>query len=561
MEGIWTALIFATLLLSAMETCSGYGYSYTYNDRDSYPVVTTSAGDISGKKMNIEGNDVTAFLGIPYAEPPVGDQRFKKSVRKRSWSGVYDATKKPPPCMQFRTKDFPWIPKNTPSEDCLYLNVWVPGKMKSFELESRCKPVLLWIYGGGYFSGSTDIDVYDGAVLAAQERVIVVSVNYRVGSFGFLASGTPEASGNMGLYDQYLAMEWVKNNIRNFNGDPDKITLFGQSAGAVSVGAHLVSPLSRNLFKRAIMESGGPYHPLASGNPSVMIYISNLFATAARCANDTVNIFTDPQNVIQCLRTADARQLATIESVMLEKSPFLFLPIHGDDLLPVDMITAMNNGDFKHTELLLGTNADEGSVFLLYILPDLFKSQLPPKLDKKQAEMVITGFFQNSTNPPPQVVSGFYLKDVGDTDSSAITKAVYDSYGDNVISCPTVLFAEKFSKGGEAFFYQFNHRPSNTKWGKWMGVTHFEEVPFVFGDPIRNSTYYTAEERIFSRAIMRRWATFARTGVPIVSKTEGWPKFTESRPLYVELNPKRMRIGEHPHKKGCDFWRSYFVPS
>ena len=220
------------------------------------------SNSIKGTKWNINGTNITAYLGIPYAKPPVGNLRFASPVVPDPWVGELDATKPPPTCWQYIFGGFDlenpaakvWINNTEMSEDCLYLNVWTPGDGQ--ELSTKL-PVMVWIYGGGYFSGSSTLDVYDGRFLAALENVVVVSMQYRLGPFGFLYIKS-QVGGNMGLLDQQLALKWVQNYISLFNGDPNDVTIFGESAGAASVGLQYLAPSSRVLFKRFIMQSAGP---------------------------------------------------------------------------------------------------------------------------------------------------------------------------------------------------------------------------------------------------------------------------------------------------------------
>lgn len=217
-------------------------------------------------------NDVDAFLGIPFAKPPLGDLRFAPPVPADPWKGKRDATQMPKACMQYISGAFDkanpatqiWINNTVMDEDCLYLNIWVPTESLG---TGALFPVLVWIFGGGFFSGSASLDVYDGRFLSAMESVIVVSMQYRLGPFGFLYIES-EVDGNMGLKDQQLALKWVQDNIKAFNGDPNQVTIFGESAGAVSVGLHYLAPTSRPLFKRMIMESSSPLNRWALSTPA-----------------------------------------------------------------------------------------------------------------------------------------------------------------------------------------------------------------------------------------------------------------------------------------------------
>lgn len=196
-------------------------------------IVTTDKGKVRGLTLNSpSGRKVDAWLGIPYAQPPVGALRFRHPRPVEKWQGIYNATKPPNTCVQIVDTvfgDFPgatmWNPNTELSEDCLYVNVVVPRP------RPKNSVVMLWIFGGGFYSGTSTLDVYDHRTLAAEENVIIVSMQYRVASLGFMYLGTPDAPGNSGLFDQNLALRWVRDNIRRFGGDPNKICLFGESAG------------------------------------------------------------------------------------------------------------------------------------------------------------------------------------------------------------------------------------------------------------------------------------------------------------------------------------------
>ncbi|CAG2181937.1 unnamed protein product, partial [Oppiella nova] len=202
-----------------------------------------------------EGRDLDVFLGIPYAQPPIGDLRFKKPLPlDRKWEQPLDAQHWPPAC--YHNKYHQDYFNHNMSEDCLYLNIWSPVNTKS---TGALKPVMFWIHGGGFVWGSSVEKFYSGEVLSALGDVVVVTINYRLNIFGLLYTGAEgPAPGNMALWDQSVALEWVVDNIRYFGGDPQRVTIFGESAGAFSVAAHILSPISRNLFTNAILMSGAP---------------------------------------------------------------------------------------------------------------------------------------------------------------------------------------------------------------------------------------------------------------------------------------------------------------
>ncbi|KAL1423106.1 hypothetical protein MTO96_021488 [Rhipicephalus appendiculatus] len=231
------------------------------------PIVETNSGPVQGQRVYAASKTLYQFVGIPFAEPPVG-----------------------PAQTDFYINSNVTIPTANSTEDCLYLNVWTPSR-ECVLGKFSCVPktVIVYIYGGTFSFGSSGWDWYDGKEFVARGDVVMVSMNYRVGPMGFFHSGTAHSSGNAGLHDQLLAMKWVKQNIRNFGGDPDDVTLVGQSAGAISIGLHLVSPLSKGLFKRIIMESGSPYFRIADNTREGPHKVEKL-ARALQCARNDMTI-------------------------------------------------------------------------------------------------------------------------------------------------------------------------------------------------------------------------------------------------------------------------------
>ncbi|CAN7951289.1 unnamed protein product, partial [Ixodes pacificus] len=208
----------------------------------------TKLGKVRGNLVRVDSTDVEEYRGIPFAEPPVGDLRFKEPVPKTPWQGTWNATNGKTTCHQVLHPNI----FNNPAvltEDCLHLNVWAPAN-------AATSPVLVWIHGGGFAYGSASLDGYSSRLLAALTGVVVLAMNYRMGILGFLNANSPDAPGNQGLLDQHLALKWVQANIEVFGGDPARVTIVGNSAGSMSVHAHILSPLSKGLFKGAVMLSG-----------------------------------------------------------------------------------------------------------------------------------------------------------------------------------------------------------------------------------------------------------------------------------------------------------------
>ncbi|KAG0430051.1 hypothetical protein HPB47_023048 [Ixodes persulcatus] len=211
----------------------------------------TKLGKLRGNRLKILGNVIEEYVGIPYAEPPIGELRFKEPVPRSPWKGTYDATIGGSACPQQHILENAKKPL-TYTEDCLHLNVWMPQNAQKSH-------VLVWIHGGGFNFGTASYEIYTGSVLAAKTGFVVVSINYRIGMLGFLNANSPDAPGNQGLLDQTLALKWVQDNIKAFGGDPSMVTIFGESAGGMSAHSHVLSPMSKGLFKRAVMMSGSMY--------------------------------------------------------------------------------------------------------------------------------------------------------------------------------------------------------------------------------------------------------------------------------------------------------------
>lgn len=297
----------------------------------------------------------------------MADLRFKRPTPIDPWLDVFEANRLPNSCQQeilgltpgFRGDEM-WNPNTPISEDCLYLNLWIPSESGSLTTTNKGpRTVLIWIHGGGYFSGTSTLEVYDGSILAGSNDVIVVSVNYRLGPFGFLYLGNEEAPGNVGLYDQTLAIEWVRENIAHFGGDPDSMTLFGESAGAGSVSLHLMSPVSRHLFKRAVLQSG------SSNTPWNIMTAERATRLARNLIEDVgCDVNSDPETIAECLRSADARNLSAAQSVRPVKFSGYMGPVVDGVFVVQDTDERIQNGNFSGYELLVSTNKDEGEIYL-----------------------------------------------------------------------------------------------------------------------------------------------------------------------------------------------------
>ncbi|VDM15812.1 unnamed protein product [Hydatigera taeniaeformis] len=551
---------------------------------------TTRVGDVelnlsegismTGTTWSVNGTHVNAFLGIPFAKPPTGKLRFAPPVEADLWKGQLNATMLPHSCWQFIPGGFDvanpaariWVNNTEMSEDCLYLNVWVPSDSAK---SNSPLPVMVWIFGGGFFSGTSTLDVYDGRYLAATENVIVVSMQYRLGPFGFLFVES-QIEGNMGLLDQQLALKWVQNHIRAFNGDPERVTLFGESAGAVSVGLLYLAPSSRPLFQRMILQSSSPLSRWALWQKPVAHEAGISFIKACNCTDKAHDLAKE----VECLRKLPASVLfdklseLTVASTKRRASrltamstkpqwpvPFLsdasqyfdvymrpvldgkFLPNCPDTIL--SSITSSNAPN-----VLIGNVANEGMYWLLYglgikginflhengtvTLPSL-EELTKAKIDYLQLiqtrfisigqlvepfpAIVTLQYGLNSPDIPEQTSYNTGLQYNALTSNLAFLNRFDDLSGEVDFVCPTLLFARLLSKieGSSVQFYNFVHKTKGSTFPEWTGVMHGYEIEYVFGMPFSQtftSEYYnfTEEEAELSRRVMRYWANFARTG-------------------------------------------------
>ncbi|XP_055301945.1 acetylcholinesterase-like isoform X2 [Sitodiplosis mosellana] len=520
-------------------------------------VIAIDKGKIRGKTITAAtGKKVDVFLGIPYAQPPIGPLRYRHPRPIDKWSGTLNTTERPNSCVQIIDTvfgDFPgadmWNPNTQLSEDCLYVNVFVPHP------RPKNSPVMLWIYGGGFFQGTSTLDVYDYKALSTEENIIVVSIQYRVASLGFLYLGTPDAPGNAGLFDQNMALRWVRDNIRHFGGDPNRITLFGESAGAVSVSLHLLSALSRDLFQRAIMQSGAATAPWAIVKREEAILRALRLAEAVNCPHDEKNL----ADVAKCLREKDPKTLVYNEWGSLGICEFPFAPIVDGAFLDETPQKSLAHGRFKKSEILMGSNTDEGNYFIIYYLTELFKKEEGITVSRKEYLQAVKELNPYVNNAGRQAIIFEYTNwtDPNNVDSNrdALDKMV----GDKHFTCNVNEFAHRYAKENlSVYMYLYNHRSKSNPWPKWTGVMHADEINYVFGEALNPSLDYMPEERQFSKRIMRYWSNFARFGNPNGQSTENeWPKHTANGREYFELNMNRTHIGRGPRLRQCAFWKDY----
>ncbi|XP_049534889.1 acetylcholinesterase isoform X5 [Anopheles darlingi] len=560
-------------------------------------VVQTSSGPIRGRSTMVQGREVHVFNGVPFAKPPVDNLRFRKPVPAEPWHGVFDATRLPPSCIQERYEYFPgfageemWNPNTNVSEDCLYLNIWVPTKTRlrhgrglnfgsndyfqddeDFQRQHQSKgglAMLVWIYGGGFMSGTSTLDIYNAEILAAVGNVIVASMQYRVGAFGFLYLAPylngmeEEAPGNMGMWDQALAIRWLKENAKAFGGDPDLITLFGESAGGSSVSLHLLSPVTQGMSTRGILQSGTLNAPWSHMTAEKALQVAEGLIDDCNC--NLTMLKESPHTVMQCMRNVDAKTISVQQwnsySGILG---FPSAPTIDGVFMTADPMTMLREANLEGIDILVGSNRDEGTYFLLYDFIDYFEKDAATSLPRDKFLEIMNTIFNKASEPEREAIIFQYTGWESGNDGYQNQHQVGRAVGDHFFICPTNEFALGLTeRGALVHYYYFTHRTSTSLWGEWMGVLHGDEVEYIFGQPMNASLQYRQRERDLSRRMVLSVSEFARSGNPAL-EGEHWPLYTHDNPIYFLFNAdgeddlRGEKYGRGPMATSCAFWNDF----
>ncbi|MGD0131282.1 MAG: carboxylesterase family protein [Bryobacteraceae bacterium] len=464
----------------------------------------------SGLVQGIAEDGATVYKGIPFATPPLGDLRWRPPQPPVAWTGIRAADKFAPACIQvsiaYPALGMDAVPTN---EDCLYLNVWSPAKSPNDKLA-----VMVWIYGGGFTIGGTSMASYNGANLA-KKGVLVVSLAYRLGALGFLAHPqlTREQeghSGNYGLLDQIAGLQWVKRNIAAFGGDPNRVTIFGESAGGIAVSMLAASPLAKGLFHGAISESGGNFAPARQASEGG----ENMDSLATAEKNGVAFLAK-----LGAASIADAR--AKTADVILKASPPGLggsWPIFDGYVLMGDQYKLYEAGRYNDTNVLIGTNSDEGALFVPAITAEAYQAT------------VRSGYGE---------YAGKILAAYPAGSNAEALRSARDLFRDTAFAWPTWTWARLQSKTGKgkAYVYYFSHRPAypNDPQFKDWGAAHGGEIAYVFGN-FPPAMPATPSDRTVSDQISSYWANFAKTGDPTATGLTRWPAFTAASAQVMNLN-------------------------
>ncbi|XP_046545497.1 cholinesterase 2-like [Haliotis rubra] len=513
--------------------------------------VSTTSGRLRGNRLSVLGKSVDVYHGVRFAKPPVGDLRFKHPVAfEANNSGITYAQVPGPSCIQPKIPLFLESFKQIPdyySEDCLHLSIWTPTN------NTGNLSVMIWVYGGGFYLGSGQMPLHNGAVLAVENNVIVVTINYRLGPLGFAYLGPGTVPGNMGLMDQRMAFKWVKTNVANFGGDANRITIFGESAGGISVGLHVLSPLSRDTFDRAIMESGPISESFTYLDAHTSKDITIKLAEKLKCPTHTdVDIF-------ECLKYADAQSMAGLQLTLGVMYPIPFAPVIDKYFLPEDPKTLLDRGEYKNTELLHGFNKDEATLFVMTLVTGLRNLTLAPQnliLSSAEYEMMIKSTFMEESNDKAKEALSIYYKSLQPPGNVDYFDVVNNLQSDVLYNCPVVEFGSVFSRINPTFLYGFNHRISTNPFPAWTGAAHGFEIELVFGLPLNASLGFDQDEATLSRTMMTYWTNFAKTGNPNspVPVPVAWPAYDNTDRNYLKLDVgSNLATGQSLRHQQCTF--------
>jgi len=456
------------------------------------PALAQTARFTEGAVAGSAQNGIARFLGIPYAAPPVGPLRWAKPQPPRRWAGVRQAASFAPACRQTAA----WITERQ-SEDCLYLNIWAPIQSGKTRL-----PVMVWIHGGGFFGGSGAQTLYDGTRLV-RRGVIVVTLNYRLGIFGFFAhpelTQRDHISGNQGLFDQIAALRWIRRNIGAVGGDPRRVTIMGESSGSESVAILTTSPLAAGLFQRAIAESGNDGIPLTGEE------LADYDKAAAEMTGATFGRMIG-RPTLSALRRAPAEEL-----LRQNWSP---RTVVDGQLIREDMTAAYREGRYNHVPLLLGWNSNEG----VDLAPEIFGTN---DFTTANYRPLVARLLRR---PPPEAFLAAYPAGNDAEARSSLERFTTDWWGWRMWAWAQL---HRQSPREGTYLYYFVHWPAEPsgRCGYGCKAGHGAEIPFALDQLDQDKRAWNPDDRALSEQMATYWTNFARTGNPNGPSVPRWVSF------------------------------------
>jgi para-nitrobenzyl esterase len=517
------ALLLALLLLLSACGTAAPSAQTTEDDATVTPVtVSTEKGDV----MGYVSDGVVQFHGIPYAKPPVGELRFAPPEEPDSWEGVLDCTSYDGMAVQISTSG-----QMLGDEDCLYLHVWAPENAENL-------PVYVWIHGGAFVQGSGGNGLFDGTNFA-KDGVVVVTLNYRLGALGYLALDTLQdtygTTGNWGTLDQIMALQWVQDNIAAFGGDPDNVTIGGESAGAFSVSNLIMSPLAEGLFQRAILESGC----LLSNVDGAPLMNGGVLEDAVENSRDYAAQFgaDDSPEGVELLRSVDAHTLWDMAKWtwnITENQAYTFWPVSDGTVIPLDPYAAMAAGEYNHVQVLMGYNANEGSIFVPTTINEADLERYVYKVFKSRAPEVLAVCDQLGTEPYTVARNictlSFFWSGMTEMER------MLSEHGDTV------------------YAYRFDYVAADGD--QSLGAYHTSEINFAFANLYGRAD--TEENQRMLSQVHNSWVNFITCGDPNtgLDRPSGltWPVYDAADPqLYIFQNDADT-VGGPAYSQWLDFF-------
>lgn len=499
---------------------------------DSGPVAVLKHGSVRGQYVKAKGSPavVEQYLGIPFAQPPVGPHRLAAPQPVQGWEGIRNATEHPLMCLQ-NPHILPMLAKSvdlelTPigvSEDCLYLNVYTPSQRS----ESDKFPVMIWLHGGALVMGGAcmfkELCLFNGSPLAAYEKVVVVVIQYRLGILGYFSTGDQHAQGNWGFLDQIAALQWVQQNIEAFGGDPQSVTIAGESAGGISASLLTLSPMTKGLFQRAIFQSG-----VATMEG---YFVQDPSTYAKVIANVTECDFSTSEVLVKCIKEMTEEQIIKAAQ---KKHFFPGATVEGG-FINAQPEEILKSKDFHKVPILIGTTNHEFG----WMLPRAILSDDWAKgMDTKSAKDILGLLNKAGASGANGIIADEYLKNAKTPED--IRDAFTEMLGDFYMVIPSIKVASYHRDAGvPVYMYEFQHRPSTTKnRPSFVKADHGDDVGFVFGAcfwdvHVKALGTLTEEENQLCRTAMKYWANFVRTGSPNPAAVP-WPVYDQSN-KYLNL--------------------------
>ncbi|CAH0557020.1 unnamed protein product [Brassicogethes aeneus] len=572
-------MISCNVMLVILATCN-VGYAGVLQED---PIVETEYGNVRGSiKESRNGRNFFSFTGIPYAKPPIGELRFKTPQKLERWSEILDAQQDAPHCIQ---KNYLFAnPKIEGQEDCLYLNVFTPQIRTKRNVENTgLMPVMVFIHWGGYVVGYSSTG-YLGPEYFMDKNIILVTFNYRLGVMGFLSTNDDEAPGNYGLKDQVAVLKWVKENIKYFGGNPDQVTIFGQSAGGASVHYHMLSPLTKNLFHKGISQSGSALSLWCKPLGAEQLIVTKMQAQIVNCNSNSTT-----REMVDCLRKIDAADL--VESM----KTFKFFSIDPINVyMPsIEKLTKMNpdpfitktpqeyirNREYKNIPWVLGLVNNEGLIRAEALLRQsstrkslnanfdgLMPFLMALQLSVPKKELLITW----------EKIKGFYFRGKSHIDISnpESVKSLIDLYTDRSFAYSMYQSAlyHKYHGHDKIWFYNFNYKGENSYGDAFAatnetlnyswGVSHCDELIYLFKSPALFSNELNTNDKQCSEDLITMWTNFASNGTP----NENWSEMnnfennTSKNIKYLSIEGLHEGLGPEYsmtsglHKSRFKFW-------